>query len=227
MGVFPMTRAQYKALGGTTDSPDAVPMRGVSYRALRGEDSRGSGYCFPQSRSCDANTPVGRIRARTGLRIDFPTDAQWEYACRAGTTGEYFFVDAPYGSLTTQQLTDKIREYTPMDSNAAVGSRKPNPWGLYDMVGCCHQWTTTLARRTNSTANNDNFVLHTDVVDPEGETPTYDEPYRYFRGSHCSAGDAAIRVYRSSYRYQSRTGTGNGSEKDLTGCRLALTLEDF
>jgi formylglycine-generating enzyme required for sulfatase activity len=64
-----------------------------------------------------------------------PTEAQWEYACRAGTTTAYFFGNDP----------DKLREYAWFADNAdkrthPIGGRRPNPWGLEEMSGNVRQW---------------------------------------------------------------------------------------
>jgi formylglycine-generating enzyme required for sulfatase activity len=70
-----------------------------------------------------------------GCVFRLPTEAQWEYACRAGSTGNFCFGDDP----------TKMDEYGWSTENAAntshpVGQKKPNVWGLYDMHGNVGQW---------------------------------------------------------------------------------------
>jgi sulfatase modifying factor 1 len=68
-----------------------------------------------------------------GWKFSLPTEAQWEYACRAGTTTEYSWGD---------EITPKLANYreSRLKKEVEVGSYKPNPWGFYDMHGNVSEW---------------------------------------------------------------------------------------
>lgn len=118
---------------------------------------------------------------RNGYRL--PTEAQWEYACRGGTTTEYYWGDDstdldPYAWFT--ENSDSITH--------PVGTKLPNPFRLYDMGGnvyeWCHDWF------------DDNYYSNSPVNDPTGPD---NGSFRSFRGGSWFLG---ANDCRSSFRFR-------------------------
>ncbi|MEE2714129.1 MAG: formylglycine-generating enzyme family protein [Planctomycetota bacterium] len=111
--------------GGNRPADNLTWVLAVQFCNLRSE-AEGLEPCYDErTADCDYS--------KSGYRL--PTEAEWEYACRAGTTSDYGFGSDPR----------KLREYAWFVDNAAkkthpVGKRKPNPWGLYDMHGNVAEW---------------------------------------------------------------------------------------
>lgn len=202
IGVFEVTSAQYaQVMGG---SGNACPKAGISYDDIRGDSST---YTWPSSANVDSSTFIGKLRAKTGIpTIDLPTEAQWEYACRAGTTSEYNNGGNTKNDLKQLGRYDENGDderggeeyyFTP----TVVGSYNPNNWGLYDMHGNVREWCLDLWNETLTGGN-----------DPIGGTNVYAD--RVVRG-----GDYDHSAYncRASYRWHEAP---NG-EYGYNGFRIA------
>ncbi|MBQ6338700.1 MAG: formylglycine-generating enzyme family protein [Kiritimatiellae bacterium] len=97
----------------------------VSYTLIRGTSSWPSG-----GHAVSADSVIGKLRGRTGIMFDLPTEAQWEFACRAGTT------TAHYGTWEDISWNSGNSGNHPH----AVGTKLPNAYDLYDMEGNAWEW---------------------------------------------------------------------------------------
>ena len=139
VGVFEVTSAQHEQMTGGKGG-DGHPVRGVSYDELRGAER---GALYPSLTTVDETSVIGILRAKTGLAtLDLPTEKQWEYACRAGTTSAY-----NNGGSTEEDLKTLGRYASNVNDGrgdfggvTTVGSYAPNRWGLYDMHGNVSEW---------------------------------------------------------------------------------------
>lgn len=139
IGIYPMTLRQYNLLnsGPTSTETRLKPVNNRSYTMLRYNASNPSGATaidFPNT----GRTQVGDSselkawRDKTGLMLDLPTSAQWEFACRAGT-------DTPLynGGHTWANLAAIC---SPNGYVYEVGQYAANSWQLYDMIGNIFEW---------------------------------------------------------------------------------------
>jgi len=149
IGVFEVTAAQWGLVMG--DHPlrscraqdvygyDLNPVERVSY-----EDIRGGGAMWPADRQVGRDSFTGRLRAKSGLdALDLPTEAQWEYACRAGTTSALnsgLELEGPVYCTNVTAVARYAHNAKRERSKAEVGSYRPNAWGLYDMHGNVSEW---------------------------------------------------------------------------------------
>jgi len=142
IGKYEVTQAEYKAIMGVnpsrTKSP-RLPVQKVDWR---------DAVEFCQRVTA---TEKGAKRLPAGYVYRLPTEAEWEYACRAGSDNEYSFGDDPkelaqYGNFTPvdprtgKRLSEEDMPDDGIDGPAPVGRFKPSKWGIYDMHGNVWEW---------------------------------------------------------------------------------------
>jgi hypothetical protein len=140
IGKYPVTQAQYQAV--LNENPSKSTRHPSCPVDMIGEDD-----C---QRFCD------KLTETAGRDIRLPTEAEWEYACRAGTSSKWFFGDDP----------SELDVYAWYEKNSGgkshpVGLKKPNPWGLYDMYG-------QVLERCSDKYHKDYFTTIEAQVDPTG-----------------------------------------------------------
>ena len=163
----------------------------------------------------EARNYTSWISRESGMKIRLPTEAEWEYAARGGTTTARFWGDDPdsacryanVGDLTAQRKWPDWNVHNCDDGyivTAPVGSFKPNPFGLYDMQGNVWEWCGDWYDEDYYSSSPDN--------NPQGVPSGSD---RVFRGGSWHSRPGVVRV---AYRY----GDSRDTRKNDLGFRLVL-----
>jgi formylglycine-generating enzyme required for sulfatase activity len=195
MGTYLLTQAQWKAVmgsnpsyfstaGGGSGTDDLQrPVEQVSWNDIATSTTSPTYTCFLDW--LNANMATICPLCPTNYEFRLPTEAEWEYACRAGTATRFF-----WGDYTDTDTT--INGYAWYEGNdntttEPVGGKTPNAWGLYDMAGNVYEWCQDWYDATYYTA-----ASQTDPVGPHTVGS-----YRVLRGGswNYSSGNC-----RSAYR---------------------------
>ena len=169
---------------------DNVPM--TVFRGSRTHSPASQGGTLPETTG--ANGYLRRLADKTGAELDLPLEAQWEYACRAGSAEAYYWGSdsaddlgdyAWYAANCTNALTNTAETHP-------VGLKKPNAWGFYDMYG-------NVGERCNDYYyTGSNYSDGSDVI----------EPYGYIKGDETESTQRVVR--------------GGGQGSSATNCRSAV-----
>jgi len=186
LGEFEVTQEQYEKVIGTNPSNfkgEKLPVEQVSWNdAVE--------FCVALNK---------KERIPRGWEFALPTDAQWEYACRAGTTTAY-----SWGNNITPQLANF--KDSGLNKTVEVGSYIANPWGFFDLHGNVWEWTADWLGEYPKNS----------VIDPLGPSNGQN---RVSRGGSWGYGVWALRS--ALRRGTSADKPGNG-----TGFRVALKQVD-
>lgn len=218
LGRTPVTHAQWRAVMGTdlvAQVRKAVPGTGNPARFLAGDDDDAAMYFVSWDEAMEFCARLN-ARARTegvlpaGYEFTLPTEAQWEHACRAGTTAATYAGPLELAGENHAPVLDAIAWYAGNSSVGyrgrgwdtstwagkqypggmagvrRVGQKEPNPWGLHDMLGNVYEWC-----RDFSTPN----LPGGSLTDPRGPESCIDRIVR--GGSWHSAPGRCRAAYRA------------------------------
>ena len=198
IGVFEITQKQYSLIYGSNPSSykgDTRPVECVSYNDIRGTGGTAGAGWPAYGHAVDSGSFLGKLRAKTGQTFDLPTEAQWEYACRAGTTTA-LNTGKNLTSTDKDSAMDEAGRYSYNQNDGKggyspnhtrVGSYLPNAWGLYDMHGNVWEWCLDWYKSDQGSSA---------VTDPKGSNQGSNRVMR--GGSWYSYG---ARYCRSAHRY--------------------------
>jgi formylglycine-generating enzyme len=187
MGIYEVTQAQWKAVMGTEPWKTE---RALGYMRAQPRPQGFDDFPVAFVDSYDAIEFCRKLFKRTGRTVSLPTEAQWEHACREGTTTTFSFGEdlsklVGYGWYGGQK--DGQKE----DDAHRVGQLNPNPWGLHDMHGnvweFCRDWYDK------------DYYSRSPSVDPENTTKTDRSSLR--SGSFHSVPSVSRSAKRNNWAY--------------------------
>ncbi|MCY2928864.1 MAG: formylglycine-generating enzyme family protein [Planctomycetota bacterium] len=214
MGVYEVTQQQYERVMGENPSQHKT-IRGweAEYRidVMNANPARHSGGRNPvDSVQWEAAAEFClKLSETVGRRVRLPTEAEWEYACRAGTSTAFNTGQ----TLSPDQASYNFNYERPHGASwptetVPVGSFKPNAWGLYDMPGNVFEWC--------SDWSDEGYYAKSVKVDPRGPATGR---LRVLRGG---AYLFPVRFCRSASRYD--LSLRNGAADDCLGFRVVVDL---
>ncbi len=140
-----------------------------------------------------------------GITYRIPYESEWEYVCRAGTT-----TDFPWGDDEALLNEYAWNGNNSNDKQHKVGTKKPNAWGIYDMIGNMEEMT----------AGNYGLYKKEHLIDPKGHSKPWGTLDCALRGCSFSRYHTEPKAYRSTFRHGIETGSRENNSD--TGFRIIL-----
>ena len=223
IGIFELTGAQHELIqsgSSITYGLKTYPASSLEYTSIRGDYSDANKIGWPQwGHNVTSGSLMGKLNKRTNLTFDLPTEAEWEYACRAGTTTALNSgddVSVLYGSDDNMNKVGRYKYNTNDDKGGSystkVGSYMPNKWGIYDMHGNVWEWCLDRYGAYDVDSN----------IDPQGANTT-GNIHILRGGSYCTDANkcrSAMRFSRDRYYGRNTSGGTVYGQDDRYGCRI-------
>ena len=233
LAIFPTTNKQYEQIAGArptgSTSSDDSPAYKVSLAMLRGENAHlkpADGGSWPKSGEgsffANFNARVSLGEDLAGYRFDVPSGAQWEIACRAGTTTAWYNgLDNDAGIPDFATRLGEIARHSGNRTTSAtpVTTRQPNSWGFYDFIGNTREWVRDFFPVDVTITD---WRMAVNAVDGVVRWTANNTGCAYTRGGYewCGAND--VRTAQWSYVGYG-TPTATGSDDHELGFRIACT----
>ena len=215
IGVFEMTQAQWSSIPTNRRMPSSFtnmvgrslrPVENVSYNEIRLSGSTSENLDHEWPADPDGSSFLGLLRNQTGLDFDLPSEAQWEFAARAGNgtgmwgDGSAYTSDNDCANLNHigrnaynggklfdgETYSNPTFGCTTENGTAICGSYAPNAWGIYDMHGNVSEWCL-------------DWYVHNNVSLGGAVCVTKSSDGRARRGGHCVQGAKSCRPAARSY----------------------------
>jgi beta-lactam-binding protein with PASTA domain/formylglycine-generating enzyme required for sulfatase activity len=187
LGKYEVTKEQWEAVMGTT--PWTVQIHVL-------DDANSPAVCVSWH---DAQAFISELNDYTGLSFRLPSEAEWEYACRAGTTTRFHWGDDPdYSLLDAYGWWDGNTYYENKRYGNIVGQKLANPLGLHDMTGNVGEWCQD--------------TYHFNYVDAPGDGSAWEGPITgigrmtrggdyHAPGQYCRSASRSWRPAEIDYQY--------------------------
>jgi formylglycine-generating enzyme required for sulfatase activity len=194
LGKYEVTQLQYKAIMGPKNCKfdgDAMPAENVNWY--------------------EVNSFIGVLCNDYEYKFRLPTEAEWEYACRAGTTTPFYTgetINSEQANYNSQYTYGSGKPGIHPKMTSPVGKYPPNPFGLYDMHGNVWEWCSDFYLP--------DYYTKGISIDPKGPTTA---------GGHVVRG-GSWKNKPENLRSARRKGRGEGADKSYLGFRVLLEIPE-